>query len=234
MPGLDFFWRLEMTLKFVGPSDPRHKTAVVMLHGAGANRHDLAPLKDMLDTEGAFDWYFPEAPICQSQDFNMHIWFPVADIVSMLSNPRSDLNVLESYTPPRIEEARRELDYFLAGILSKYDQIVLGGFSQGAMMSMDYFVRNPDPKIKGITLLSGTLADVKTWEKISDATKRPPVFQSHGSSDPILPERFGRQLLEFLARKNFQVSFHGFDGGHEIPQGLLNPLKVFLKSALHD
>jgi phospholipase/carboxylesterase len=222
-----------MTLKFVGPSQPHRQTAVVMLHGAGANRHDLAPLKEILDREGSHDWYFPEAPICQSQDFNMHIWFPVADIVSMVTNPRSDLNVLESYTPPRIGEARQQLDEFLTGILSKYDRIVLGGFSQGAMMSMDYFVRNPEPKIHGIILLSGTLADKKTWEKISDDAKRPPVFQSHGSSDPVLPERFGRQLLEFLARKNFQVSFHGFEGGHDIPEGLLNPIKAFLKSSLH-
>jgi phospholipase/carboxylesterase len=222
-----------MTLKFVGPSKPTKKSAVILLHGAGANRHDLAPLRDMLDRDLSYDWFFPEAPICQSPEYNMHIWFPVGEIVSMLSSPRTDLSAMSSHTPPRIAEARDALDGFLKGVLADYEQVVLGGFSQGAMMSMDYFVRHPDRKIKGVILLSGTLADLRTWELISDEAYRAPVFQSHGSEDTVLAERFGKQLLEFLGRKQFPVSYHGFEGGHEIPDHLFKPLQAFIKSSLH-
>lgn len=233
MPDLGYFGGFKMPLKFVGPSKPSKKSAVILLHGAGANRHDLGPLRDMLDRDSSYDWFFPEAPICQSQEYNMHIWFPVGEIVALLSSPKSDLSVMSVYTPPRIQEARIALDEFLIRVLADYEQVVLGGFSQGAMMSMDYFVRHPDPRIKGLIVLSGTLADLRTWELISDDAYRAPVFQSHGAQDTVLAERFGKQLLEFLGRKQFQVSYHGFEGGHEIPEHLLRPMQLFLRSNLH-
>ena len=222
-----------MGLKFVGPESPTKKKCIILLHGAGANRHDLAPLKSILDSKAQYDWYFPEAPINQNPVFNMNIWFPVSEIVDLVTNPRSDISVLESYVPPLIDRARVYLDDFVLPLLDSYEDILIGGFSQGAMMALDFFVRNPRPNIKGLVAMSGTLADVGTWNKIPDAAPRPPVFQSHGDDDPILPERFGKQLLQFLSSKNFPVEFHGFHGGHEIPDYVLKSLSEYIPRAFN-
>jgi phospholipase/carboxylesterase len=222
-----------MKLKFIGPESPTRDKCIVLLHGAGANRHDLAPLSQIIDPAKLFDWYFPEAPINQNPVFNMNIWFPVSEIVDMVTDPNSDISVLESYVPPLIDRARKCLDEFTLPLLSSYKEVVIGGFSQGAMMAMDFYVRNPHSKIKGLIAMSGTMADAGTWNKISDSSTKPLVFQSHGDEDTILPERFGKQLLQFLSSKNFPVEFHGFHGGHEIPDHVLKRLSEFTHKVLN-
>jgi len=221
-----------MSLKYIGPSRPGKKNAVILLHGAGANRHDLAPLSQFLDGEGNYDWYFPEAPLVLNPIFNMHIWFPVDEVIGLLADPNTDSNDVADYIPPLMESARKSLDEFIENLLPSYDRIVIGGFSQGAMMSADYYLRNCQEKVEALLLFSGSSIDHKTWLKNMASVPKIPVFQSHGGQDTVLPFRFGEILHEFLQKNGFQVEFHQFSGGHELPENVLYSAQSFLKKHL--
>ena len=54
-------------------------------------------------------------------------------------------------------------------------------------------------------------------------------FQSHGSSDPLLPHAAAQKLHQILSDAGLAGEWHGFQGGHEIPQNVLLQLNAFLE-----
>jgi len=223
-----------MSLKYIGPASANKKKAVILLHGAGANRHDLAPLSNYLDPNKNFDWYFPEAPVNINPMFNMHVWFPVEEVISLLADPKTNPEDVANYLPQGIDEARLALSDFLNLILGSYESVIIGGFSQGSMMSADYFFHQASDKIKALLLFSGTSIDHSGWLKNMAAIKKIPIYQSHGREDSVLPFRFGEVLHQFLKQQAFPVEFHAFMGGHELPEEVLRSARHFLHKHLGD
>ena len=54
----------------------------------------------------------------------------------------------------------------------------------------------------------------------SERRGRPPVFLSHGASDPVLPVSFTRELATVLQEKGYRVVYHEFEGGHALPSAV--------------
>lgn len=51
---------------------------------------------------------------------------------------------------------------------------------------------------------------------------KPRIFISHGAHDRILPiDRCGRRIASGLKTRGYDVTFREFDGGHEIPAGIV-------------
>ena len=84
-----------------------------------------------------------------------------------------------------MEWAREELQRFIKALGASWENIVLMGFSQGAMLAVDLALRAEAPPA-GVAILSGTLVDKKTVAELAPRKKGLPFFQSHGSVDPIL------------------------------------------------
>jgi phospholipase/carboxylesterase len=61
------------------------------------------------------------------------------------------------------------------------------------------------------------------------ARKDLPVFQSHGTQDPILPFAIAERLRHVLDDAGMRVSFTQFDGGHGIPPEAMRDLGVWLR-----
>jgi phospholipase/carboxylesterase len=105
--------------------------------------------------------------------------------------------------------------------------IVLGGFSQGAMVASEVAFGS-DARLGALVLLSGTLVDEKNWERNFERRRDLPVFLAHGRSDRMLPfavaDRFGRKL----EAAGVKVTWFPFDGGHEIPAAVVIELNKFL------
>jgi phospholipase/carboxylesterase len=106
-------------------------------------------------------------------------------------------------------------------------RLVLGGFSQGAMLATDITLRDPRP-LAGLVILSGTLLAEDVWRPLMPARKGLRVFQSHGTSDPILPYVIAERLRDALAAAGLDVAFQSFDDGHGIPPDVLRGLSSFL------
>ena len=75
-------------------------------------------------------------------------------------------------------------------------QLVLGGFSQGAMLACDVALRTEIP-LAGLALLSGTLIAVPEWAPLAPKRKGTRALVSHGQNDPILPFARRRAAARF-------------------------------------
>jgi phospholipase/carboxylesterase len=109
--------------------------------------------------------------------------------------------------------------------------VVLGGFSQGAMVSCDVALRS-DFRLAGLVLLSGTLVAASEWAGQMAARKGMHVFQSHGREDPLLPFSLAERLRDELRGAGLDVQWVPFTGGHGIPPTVLEELGEFLGNVL--
>ena len=106
-------------------------------------------------------------------------------------------------------------------------KIILGGFSQGAMITTDVALRLEEAP-GALCVLSGTLLTEDVWKVKAKARAGLPVFQSHGRQDPILPYVAAQWLKQLFLESGLEHEFVPFDGGHTIGPDALLKLGDFL------
>ena len=99
------------------------------------------------------------------------------------------------------------------------------------MLACDTVVHSARP-FAGLIILSGSIITQPDWDARWPARAGLPVFQSHGTDDPILPYDTATQLRDTLRRHELPVTWHEFRGGHEIPFPVLDRLGSFLTNTL--
>ena len=208
-------------LEFLKREGDSEKNNVILLHGYGADNQDLFGLADFLDPEGEWSFYFPQAPIEVpiGPAWMGRAWFPI---------PQRDLEVGIDYShkrPPGIDAAAQAVGDLIFDLNS--ERLVLGGFSQGAMMAVDVAMNNAND-VEAMILLSGTLVDRGGWTAKAGGLKGKKFFQSHGLSDTVIPVAKGQALFDLLKAAGLEGGLHTFPGGHEIPMPVLNKAKQFL------
>lgn len=207
---------------------------VVLLHGYGANRQDLAPLAKALKPESSPSWIFPDAPESPADLalFGGRSWFnlDISQIQMRAAHPDGPL--YDGSHVERLKKATdRHLSSFLWSLSERYSSIVLGGFSQGAMMALDWAWRHYDPHVKGLMLLSGAWPYHDAPENCL-IPKGLPVFISHGTHDPTLRFAHSEKMRAQLESKGAVVDSMAFAGGHEIPASALGRAQKFLDAVL--
>jgi phospholipase/carboxylesterase len=210
---------------------------VVLLHGFGAPGDDLVPLWRAIDAPKGTRFVFPAAPIALS-GFGFlgdaRAWWEIDMVRLQRDLMTGDLDRLARETPDGITEARAKVLAMLDALDAlgpAPSRTVLGGFSQGAMLSTDVALHSTRP-LAGLALLSGTLVSAPEWLPRMSARAGLAVFESHGTHDPILPFRGAERLRDALVSAGLTVDFHGFRGQHEIPQGVLARLSEWLHARL--
>jgi phospholipase/carboxylesterase len=198
---------------------------VIMLHGYGANMHDLYPLWELWHMD-SLNWYFPNGiKSLNLGPYEGRAWFNI-DVVALERAMREGKNRdLKSSIPPELDEVLSCLVGFVGQVAQKHKRIILGGFSQGAMCA-SHLVMKENLPIEGVILLSGALLAESKFPK----TARPiPFYMSHGTLDPILSIEGARDLEHKLQSLHFPGKLHPFKGGHEIPSHVIQEVKDFLK-----
>lgn len=195
---------------------------VVILHGFGADAGDLYPLAEYLDPEESWNFYFPDAPyeVDIGGGFRGRGWFPIS--VRELETGVDFTQV----RPPRLDESARAVADLIFELNSK--KVILGGFSQGAMIAMEVAITDPD-SVSGLVIWSGSLLDEKGWRAKVSGLKDKPFVQSHGMQDTVLPFSVGERLNALLTSGGGQGEFIRFAGGHEIPPPVIRKTKDFLQ-----
>ncbi len=137
--------------------------------------------------------------------------------------------------PKGLAPVRETMLSFLKEIEQKFGadpkKTVLGGFSQGAMLSCDLILHTDRP-YAGLVQLSGNILAQPIWGPLLPKRKGLPVFQSHGVQDEILPYVGAERLRDTLAHAGLSVEWHNFRGGHEIPRMVLQRLGLFITKAV--
>ena len=138
---------------------------------------------------------------------------------------------LDDLIPDGVTEARQKVVGLLEAAVERFkpSKIILGGFSQGAMLSCDVAWHCKIP-LSGLVLLSGTLLSQSIWRPLMPALRGLRVFQSHGTHDPLLRYPGAEHLRDAMIDAGLEVDFVSFSGGHEIPVTVLRRLAAFLQT----
>lgn len=207
---------------------------VVLLHGWGAPGDDLVPLGSEIDAPPGTRYVFPEAPLSLQMGFGESRGWWMLDIEKRQREIAAGrARNLSREVPTGLAESRAKVIALLDELERRLGakQIVLGGFSQGAMLACDVALHTGKP-LAALVMLSGTLLAADEWTSLMPKRKGLRVFQSHGSIDQLLPSFMAEQLRDLLIQAGLSVEWVGFRGGHEIPGVVLGKLGGFLRVVL--
>ncbi len=218
-------------IEVLNDEDFETATWVCLFHGYGANAEDLYPLHHELDPENKFNWLFPQAPLEVPIDLfsKGYAWWPIDLIKYQQALLKKDFSQLSTYCPPELTSLRTFFSDFFQNKKIPTENLILGGFSQGAMLAADLTLhapRNP----KGLLLFSGALVCQDLWKSLSKKRSGTSFFQSHGQQDAILSLGQAQRLYQILKEAGLQGRFHEFTGGHEIPHEVIHKARLFLNS----
>lgn len=213
-----------------------HGPLVLLLHGFGAPGDDLLSLTDDLNVPADTRFVFPEGPLSLSfGPRDARAWWLI-DMARMAADQAAGrVRDLSQDIPKGLAPARETILAFLKEVEHTFGadphKTVLGGFSQGAMLSCDVMLHSDRP-YAGLVQLSGNVLAQPLWGPLMPKRKGLPVFQSHGTRDEILPYVGAEKLRDTLSLSGLGVEWHRFRGGHEIPEPVLQRLGVFLTKVL--
>src|SRR5215210_7815870 len=199
-------------------SDP--EGALVLFHGRGADEHDLFPLLDMLDPERRLLGATARGPLSLPPG-GAH-WYAVARV---------------GYPDPQTFDATYPivaswLDDLLAEHGIPPERAVLGGFSQGSVMSYALGLGAGRPRPAGIMALSGFIPQVEGFEIDLGKAAGLAVAIGHGSHDPVISVEFGRDARDRLVNAGADVLYRESPMPHTIDPGFLRELPAWLRRAV--
>ena len=205
--------------------DPHQEyPAVVLLHGYGASMNDLAGLSTMLDRTG-YLYFFPNAPISIQIEPDMigYAWTP--------SRGSADAHTAERAA----ERAEELLVGFFDELAERHDVtdggIVMGGFSQGGMMTYRFGLPRPD-KFAGLVVLSGRVPNPDGLPSRLPEFRDQPVFVAHGTQDEMIGIQAARDSREFLASNGYEPAYHEYHMGHAINDEVMADLGSWLRNVM--
>ena len=132
---------------------------------------------------------------------------------------------------PTYERAGAWLDEALADAGIPPERAVLGGFSQGAVMSYALGLGVGRPRPAAILAMSGFVPRVEGFELDLEGRAGLPVSISHGTYDPVIEVGFGRQARERLESAGLAVTYREDPVAHQISPGALAQARAVLESA---
>ncbi len=228
-----------LKVRLVGGSDGHgggEGPVVMLLHGFGAPGDDLVPLADVMDAPRGTRWLFPEAPLSLNMGLgDSRAWW-IIDFARIQADRKAGrIRDLSVEIPQGLALARERMLTFLNELPRQfpvnYETTVIGGFSQGAMLTCDA-VLHTDYAFTGLVQLSGNLLAREVWSPLIGKRKGLPVFQSHGTQDDILPHIGAERLRDAMTQSGLVVEWHSFRGGHEIPDPVMRRLSLFVTKRL--
>jgi len=215
---------------------------VILCHGFGAPGDDLVPAGAQLLTQfpellDQVQFLFPAAPLeldCYGIPGG-RAWWPLDVDRLTQSVQQKDFGAFRKELPPQLPVAREMLLKLIQEVCDSTGQspgqILLGGFSQGAMLATDVALHLSVPPA-GLVIWSGTLLNEEEWISRAVNLKGVPIIQSHGREDPILPYDAAIWLKESLIAAGGNVNFIGFRGAHSIPRDAISAVGQLLQRLL--
>ena len=228
--GLVFlFWQPWQTRLKVIRSGGKGPPSFMLLHGYGSAAEHWLPYAQTIAMPSEGRFLFPEGPVAVSRKDGLldgRAWWNL-NLASHLRPGKLGVD-LTSEDPRGLERAARLVRRELAAEGNSAKQpFILGGFSQGAMVSCQVAFASDEP-LAALVILSGTPVDRAGWRTQMAKRKGLPVFMSHGRADNILPFDLAERLRAELVDAGLAVTFVPFEAGHQIPAEVVVALNDFL------
>ncbi|PJE33864.1 phospholipase [Pseudooceanicola lipolyticus] len=208
------------------PVSGETRSAVVFLHGYGANGADLLGLADPLG-EHLPDTLFvaPDAPeTIPGMPFGFQ-WFPIPWLDG------SSQEAAEQGMRAAVDDLNAFLDALMVDEDLLPEQVALFGFSQGTMMALQVAPRREDA-LAGVVGFSGRLLNPDLLPE--EVQSRFPVLLVHGDADDVVPPQSLPEAAEALQQAGFKEVFaHVMKGtAHGIAPDGLSVALAFLRDKL--
>lgn len=192
---------------------PDPQSAVIWLHGLGADGHDFEPIVPELGVPAAAPvrFIFPHAPtrpVTINGGMVMRAWY---DITAMDLGASVDADGIDQSVEHLRRLVRATVD---SGIPP--GRIVLAGFSQGGVIALHTGLQYED-RLAGIIALSTYVALPEALQRsASDANRDVPIFMAHGRYDPVIPCSLGERSRDFLLQEGYPVQWHEYPMEHSV------------------
>ncbi|MCO8121837.1 lysophospholipase [Stieleria sp. TO1_6] len=216
-----------------GESSQPPTALVVLCHGYGAPGSDMVGVVGewvhlLGDTASKVRFICPIAPhsLAELGMPSGRAWWALnmAKLMDAVQAERFD--ELHHAVPPGLDQARSDLSQLIQLALEELAgqrhcdvadiPLAMGGFSQGAMLTMDTAVRGDVPPPNLLMLFSGTVICQPRWTAALPRLENTHVYQAHGTLDPILPYASAERLRDLIAAAGIDSQFHSFAGPHTI------------------
>ena len=204
---------------------PNPDSAVIWLHGLGADGYDFEPVVKELDLPST-RFILPHAPvrpITINNGYPMRGWY---DLFGLEAGSRQD------------ESGIREMQIHIAAVIARenargipYERIVLAGFSQGGAIALHTALRF-EHRLGGVMGLS-TYLPLK--DSLADdahpANREVSVFIAHGTFDNIIGVNLARASADWLKLHGYPVTWHEYPMGHTVSLEEMVDIRNFLHTA---
>lgn len=202
-------------LEFIDHIESPTAPTLVLLHGYGSNKEDLFGLQPYFK---GINLVCFQAPI--DMGTGGYAWYPIdwnngAKIIISEEVASAQSLVLDAVN-----------EWSSSNQIS--GRLVLGGFSQGAILSIAVYAGGF--RADGYVFLSGYA--LPEWQHLLSSFKSQiPVFQSHGTEDPVIPFDWAQATSKLFAT-NPNYNFYEYAMGHNLNMPCIAKLQEFLKNTL--
>lgn len=197
----------------------KNSKVLLLMHGLGSDENDLFSFSNFIDD--SWTVFSLRAPLKHTN--GKYAWYSMN-----LKNGARDRNFDD------IENSGKKLKEFLSYAKEKYnfneDEVYIGGFSQGSIMSLYFGLYFPE-LISGMACFSGLLLDDIQLSKIDkEKAKELNIFMSHGKLDKIVPIDEARKAKAFLEKQNIPIIYKEYAEKHTISRQNLTDFLTWVKS----
>lgn len=204
-------------------------SAVIWLHGLGADRFDFEPVAKILQRDLSHTRFIlpqaPTRPVTLNNGWEMPSWYDILslnegkraiDTEQMEASAQTVLNLIEAQRDAGIDPAR----------------IVLAGFSQGGAVVLHTATLRWQGPLGGVLALSTYGPTLGDEVQLSADKKQLSVLCLHGTQDDVVPTRMGRAAHDFLQQQGLQVQWRDYPMGHEVVMDEIHDIGQWLAQRL--
>jgi|UniRef100_UPI000D39A661 phospholipase/carboxylesterase len=215
--------QLHLPLKFLehaAQPGTREPWLLVLMHGVGSNEQDLFGLARLMPPQ--FHVLSLRAPYVLSPD--AYAWFEF----QVLPNGERHIN----------EEQERESRFLVGEMIASASQqlgvpaerVVVGGFSQGGIMSLSQLLTKPESVRAALVWHSRLLSQVVPLVAPPEAFEGKALWVSHGSADNVIPPSAAQATRELARTLPLALAGTDFPGAHEIRPAELQATLAWLQA----
>jgi phospholipase/carboxylesterase len=177
--------------------DKNSRRLMVMLHGLGDSLEGYRWFPEALNLPW-LNYLLVNAP---DEYYGGYSWFDYPGDIS-----------------PGIVRSRKLLFDLLDGLRAKNiapEDITLGGFSQGCLMTIDVGLRYPH-RLAGLVGISGWVFELEQFKDPLPMARQQRLLVTHGKFDELLPFEAVRDQIRTLKSAGLNIEWHEFAKGHTI------------------
>ena len=194
--------------------------SLVLLHGYGSNAGDWLQFEHKLQVPQQGRLVFPQGPLRGPNGARGWWWLNIEG-----HTPDGErFPDFSNANPGGIKVASRLVRNLLTSVPGP---IALGGFSQGAMLSAEIAFQT-EQELAALVMIGGTTVNEAAWVERFPGRRHMPIFIAHGREDGVLPFATMERFQARIKAAGLNVTWFPYDGGHEIPDSVIEALNQFL------